>query len=83
MPEETAEQLRQRDPLVRHVLCNASHVRHYRASSAREIRLVLDITPLQPPPEGNGSSLIELLERVEAEAAPGIEASWRTALIHL
>jgi len=49
LPEETEEQLRQRDPLVRYVLCNANHLRHYRVSSAREIRLVPDITPLLPP----------------------------------
>jgi hypothetical protein len=51
LPEETEEQLRQRDPLIRNVLCNANHVRHYRLSRAREIRLVPDITPLLPPLE--------------------------------
>lgn len=47
LPGETEDQLRQRDPLLRYVLCNANHSRHYRASSAREIRLVPDITPLR------------------------------------
>jgi len=49
LPEETEEELRQRDPLIRYVLCNANHLRHYRVSCAREIRLVLDLTPLRPP----------------------------------
>jgi hypothetical protein len=49
LPEETEEQLRQRDPLLSNVLCNANHSRSYRASSAREIRLVPDITPLLRP----------------------------------
>jgi len=47
LPEETEEQLRQRDPVIADVLCNAGHSGNYRVSSAREIRVVPDITPLR------------------------------------
>lgn len=45
---ETTHQLRQRNPLLRDVLCDAKHSGNYRVSSARKITAVPHIHYLVP-----------------------------------